>query len=406
MTAQTQAAPKRCQPGEMFVAESWGVTHTAPIAPELLRWQRAKVHPVCTMPDRHSIHSYFNFCPESPDGRFVLFFASTDPVGEHGDLVIRERSSGTETTIATAITTEDAHRVACQQWADNGRAVVYHDCRDGRWFVMAVDIATGRSRILAEDRQLAFGSVASPWVPVYGCHWNPGKHRNLELINLRTGETKTPLTIEQAVAGHEEWVRTSFGEGTRTSDLSIFFPVMSPDGSKVFFKMARGNGGDDFRSPNASLRQGKFVFDLKEKRLLRMFPQWGHPSWHPDNRHIIEKVSGGGALVLLDSVTGQQVQLCLTPSDHPTISPDARYFATDANVAGRDFGLPNQLAVLVARTTADGFVVLHQFDNSKGATSWRHNHPHPFFSQDGRRLYYNVNDGPWTRLFVAEAGND
>ena len=46
--------------------------------------------------------------------------------------------------------------------------------------------------------------------------------------------------------------------------------------------------------------------------------------------------------------------------------------------------------------------VLDVFDNTQGATSWRHNHPHPAFSADGKRVYYNVNDGLWTRLMVAE----
>jgi hypothetical protein len=47
--------------------------------------------------------------------------------------------------------------------------------------------------------------------------------------------------------------------------------------------------------------------------------------------------------------------------------------------------------------------VLHHFDNSRGARSWRKNHPHPIFSGDGRRIYFNVNEGEWTRLHVAEA---
>ena len=29
-------------------------------------------------------------------------------------------------------------------------------------------------------------------------------------------------------------------------------------------------------------------------------------------------------------------------------------------------------------------------------------HPHPAFSPDGKRLYFNVSDGKWTRLHVAE----
>jgi Tol biopolymer transport system component len=42
------------------------------------------------------------------------------------------------------------------------------------------------------------------------------------------------------------------------------------------------------------------------------------------------------------------------------------------------------------------------FDNTKGAKSWRRSHPHPSFSADGKRIYYNVSDGSWTRLMVAE----
>jgi hypothetical protein len=29
-------------------------------------------------------------------------------------------------------------------------------------------------------------------------------------------------------------------------------------------------------------------------------------------------------------------------------------------------------------------------------------HPHPVFSADGKRIYYNVSDGEFTRLHVAE----
>jgi MFS family permease len=42
------------------------------------------------------------------------------------------------------------------------------------------------------------------------------------------------------------------------------------------------------------------------------------------------------------------------------------------------------------------------FAQNGGAKSWRRNHPHPTFSADGQRIYYNVSDGPFTRLMVAE----
>src|SRR5436190_146086 len=65
--------------------------------------------------DRHTMHSYFNTCPESPDGRSVLFFASKSADGHHGDVCVRDRATGQERVLASDLYVEDAHRVACQQ---------------------------------------------------------------------------------------------------------------------------------------------------------------------------------------------------------------------------------------------------------------------------------------------------
>jgi Tol biopolymer transport system component len=46
--------------------------------------------------------------------------------------------------------------------------------------------------------------------------------------------------------------------------------------------------------------------------------------------------------------------------------------------------------------------VLHSFEQNRGAKSWRRNDPHPVFSADGKRIYYNTSDEEFTRLMVAE----
>jgi hypothetical protein len=52
------------------------------------------------------------------------------------------------------------------------------------------------------------------------------------------------------------------------------------------------------------------------------------------------------------------------------------------------------------------WALVHSFDQSQGAKSWRVSHPHPAFSADNKRIYFNMSDGPYTRLMVAErAGN-
>lgn len=354
------------------------------------------IRPVAPHSDRHVIHSYFNTSPESPDGRFVVYYTSRTAEGELGDIRILERSTGKETIVARNIVTEDAHRAACQQWSNNGKTVVYHEYRNERWFVMAVDVDTREQKVLAEDRQVCFGSPASPWVPIYGCHWNPGKHRDLQLVNVETGEIKTVVKAEEVVNKYGDWIQEKFG----TTDISIFFPIMSPGDKRVFFKLSHPSGTGDFRSKRASTREGCIVYDLEESRFLRLFEKWGHPSWSPDDQAIFN--IGNRSTEIITGKSQRYAPSCF--SNHPSLAPDGRTFVTDADVTKRNYGHPGDWAVAVGSTEKDEFVLLHVFGNTQGARTWRHNHPHPAFSADGRRVYYNINESNWTTLMVAEAG--
>src|ERR1017187_5516962 len=73
--------------------------HSAALAP----WKSGvKIAPVSSVPGRHTIHTYFNVTPESPDGRSVLFYTSTVPDGQTaGSLVVRDRRTGHERTLVT-----------------------------------------------------------------------------------------------------------------------------------------------------------------------------------------------------------------------------------------------------------------------------------------------------------------
>src|SRR6185369_6623628 len=63
----------------------------------LAAWRSGvQVRPVISDASHHSMHSYFNTCPESPDGKWILYFASSAADGQRGDVRIRERVGGTE----------------------------------------------------------------------------------------------------------------------------------------------------------------------------------------------------------------------------------------------------------------------------------------------------------------------
>ena len=67
-------------------------------------------------------------------------------------------------------------------------------------------------------------------------------------------------------------------------------------------------------------------------------------------------------------------------------------------------GAKGEWGVAVCSTSGGDWTMLARFQGAEGATTWRKNHPHPAFSADGKRVYYNVNSGKFTQLYVAECG--
>lgn len=366
-----------------------------PTSEPLAGWQDAKIAPLLPGAECHSIHTYYVTSPESPDGRYVLFYASTDPRGDVGEIRIVERATGVEKTLARNVTVEDAHRAACQQWVSGGRRVVFHDVRDGHWLVACVDIATGKEEVIARDRQIGFGEPTADLVPVYSPHWNPGAHRDLEIVDLKTGQTRTPVTADAVKAAYPDWIAQKFGD----RPVSIFFPVLGPTLDRVFFKMATPAGGD-FRSSKASFRTGLVGYDLAGARFLCL-RDWGHPAWHPNGRAVLDR--GGRGLTLFDMVANRLEKDLATPplpGGHPAFASDGRTFACDRHLKGSE-----QWDVVLGDFESGQTLVLHQFDMSRGAASWRRTNPHPAFSPDGKRLYFNVSADRWTRLYVAQRGS-
>lgn len=367
-------------------------------ADPLAAWRSGvKVQPVAAAPDRHSIHTYYLASPESPDGRNVLYYTSATPEGHSGDIRMLERATGRETILARNVTTEDAHRAACQQWVSGGRRVVFHDVRDGVWVVACVDVATQAERVLARGRQLAFGQPGGDLVPIYGPHWKPEDHKDLELLNVATGDIRTVVTAAAVKEKYHDLLAREFGD----REISIFFPVFSPDAKRVFFKLATPLGGD-FRSKQASDRRMMVVYDLERSRLLLGRSRWGHPAWHPDSRHILE--TGHELVDTNDGATRRLPDLPKFPGSHPSVSPDGRLFVTDTTLE-RFGGTSKEWGVAVGSMEGGQYVIVHRFDDSRGAKSWRRTNPHPIFSADGRRLYFNVGEAARTRLHVAEAAD-
>jgi hypothetical protein len=219
----------------------------------------------------------------------------------------------------------------------------------------------------------------------------------LELLNVETGDIRTVVTAAEVMTTYPSWISQQFSD----REISIFFPCLSPDLKRVFFKIAAPAGGD-FRSKKASIREGLICYDLRESRFLFMDEKWGHPSWHPDSHTILNIPNR-----LINASTGASCDipgLPHFPGSHPCVSPDAQLFATETRLEPFG-GAKGEWGIVVGDLQGGDFEVVHRFENTGGATSWRPPHPHPAFSHDGKRLYFNVNTTVWTRLHVAERTN-
>jgi hypothetical protein len=280
--------------------------------------------------------------------------------------------------LAENVHVEDAHRAACQQWLSGGKRAAWHEMIDGKWRVVVVDTASLQKTVAAEDRQVGFGRGEGDLLPMYGCHWNPGAFRDLYLYDARDGQTRTPLTIGMVEAAHGPWLQRTFGD----KPTSIFFPVLSPDLKRVFFKMAAGNGGDNYMAKDASRRQGLMCVDLTSGKLEWFREKWGHPGWLPDSRQIFEM---GNLLFDTRRPASQYSSLADVPrlrGSHPAVSPDGKLMVTDGLTESIG-GKPGEWGIVVADMRGGDWALLHSFDQSRGAKSWRRNHQHPVFSADG-----------------------
>ena len=97
-------------------------------------WQDGvRVSAVPSRTNQHTIHAYFNISPESPDGRWVLYFASVTSEGHVGDLHIVERATGQVRILARNVTVEDAHRAPASSGVrvDDGRCFTTAETGNG-----------------------------------------------------------------------------------------------------------------------------------------------------------------------------------------------------------------------------------------------------------------------------------
>ncbi|MFW6155165.1 MAG: TolB family protein [Planctomycetota bacterium] len=339
-----------------------------------------------------SQHTYYDICPWSHDGRFILY--SSAPVDG--------------------------------SWTPFGHDTLA--CRDGR--VSVIDTGTGGSREVAGDAVYMKHGGAF-------CLWHPARHkvyyRRSETVfaglDLATGEqTDLPAAIRQMSPDGGSFATVT--RCARPGGQGAAVGVMAEDGSDVRDLVDRERlyeltpNRDAFRPEDMTLGNTKWRPDGRhlliamwvyprpharrslyiasrdgtEVRWLTHFAH--HHSWTADGRHILfnDRVPVGPdgttepRMHLIDfDGTGRRVVFDQPVGSHPLMHPD-RDRILDADTRGiyvvrLDRGRIERLAEFAV-----------PFDHTHHGT-----HPHPVWNHDGSQILYNSAETGHSELYLIPA---
>jgi len=319
-----------------------------------------------------SVHTYFDICPESPNGRRVVYSRFTGGVPSRmgdapatGEVIVADRDGGAARSIG-AFAPRTSHTGAYTVWIDDA-TVAYQDGPA----VCLVNVDTGALR--------RFKGGCQMFDPVKGALFCPGEVRDegpdafppgLYRLNIDTGAVRTVITPaglmeypffrELPAPPTDLWCHAKWSpNGTRVAarvDLSprqkgIGIFSCRPDGSDVIpFKYFSGERWDKPMHWSFFDDDSFYGYDVTD-------PRRPCRRWTLDGE-IIETVHEG-------------------PGNHACLSPAGDYLVTDSwyNVEPR--------SVMFYRRYDREPVVLAEMPHTWQADA------HPALSRDGRRVYFN-----------------
>lgn len=352
-------------------------------------FHRAQVRHLGT-PYAHSLHSYQGLTPWNPAGDKLLF-AGLDENRQSTDIVVRDLSSGKDTTVGESPRC-DYHTAAYQQWILDGGAVIYRDVQEG---VKGSTITPVPGSTVSRSflPRLQIRAVSADTKHGYG--YSLDEPITAMRVDFSTGEIKHYFQAAEIA----QYLPPDIKEDCEYS-FSHFVP--NADESLAFIKVSKPE--PHRKRPGQMDDWGAFfVYDLHRHSFLCLGDRIsGHPQWMPDGCRIVNIMqpldgSDNRWLVIQNAITGEVRRLVDFPIEgpgHPVASPDGRFLATDAYLAHRQI-CPVYIIDLATRQMGEIARFSHSTKNTdtyQPGTIYRAN-LHPVWSPDSRRLLVNTNNG-------------
>ncbi len=341
-----------------------------------------------------SVHTYFDLCPESPDGRKVVYSRFTGGVPSRfwetpasGEVVVADRDGGEGRVVGT-FAARIGHSGAYTHWIDDA-TVAYQD----GGMLCLVDVNTGLTRRLKGGCQM--------YDPIQGATFCPHEVHDegsdplpegLYQMNLETGAVRAVIT--PAMLASEP-----FFKALPNPPSGLWCHAKwSPSGTRMAARV------DILRGPEG---QEKVVgifsclpdgTDVKPFRYFHPDGRWGKPmhwNWYDDESYYGYDVTRPDRPCCRWALDGRLIEtLHEGPGNHACLSDGRDYLVTDS------WYRVNPRSVMFYRRNDRAPVVLAEM-----AHTWLTD-AHPTLSRDGRRVYFNRTDpeGQGSQLCAVDLG--
>lgn len=322
-----------------------------------------------------AIHSYFDLCPESPDGMKVVYFEWLDKIPGLGYVTVCEREGGNPRSIGEELP-GFAHGGAYQQWLDND-AIASAQAIQGEPKTVIVSQSDGSRRevpgaLRMYSAQNSFGITSSHETRMLG-----GKDdaERIYLIDLDHAMSVPLISCEAVMKMHPLKDRV-----VDPARFRFKHTKWAPTGEMFLFVFYGKRGGADEEEGGINS-----VFVARaDGGDCRYLGEVGHdPMWDPEGAFIYaycrnERSRQDVVAIPLDGGPTETV-LADVPGSHASLSPDKTQLVTDVmNWPGKGRG-----ALLLYDLQSGEFDPIVHMDLPEAIS-----HPHPVWSRDGRRIYF------------------
>lgn len=343
----------------------------------------------------NSIHTYFDVCPENPNGSLLCWFAFDGKPMTEGSVMIGDLNGGNPISLFHCH--GSPHSAAHQGWLDNdhiffsanGHVHVAH--RNGTIVeripgaIDTIDQASQRGLMHSH------GWIAGGGTPTTeACFCVDLKTKNVsELLNrnlafnlIANYYNLKNVPLESMNFQHTKW---------------------APDGQSWFVVFTN----ETYRRTNPDIPRVKAILLTDQNGQTSYVGDFGHhPNWLPDSSGILAYDNTRQQRIIAWDIGQQQhsngrLFHTMQIEGHPSVSPNGRYLTTDGHQGPDDMCVELRT---IANNTSEIIAV-----TAWPHVAWQINYPkqrlchaHPVWSHDSQRIYFNAVENEMPVLKVCD----